>query len=404
MSLDEEITQALTELSNVSTLIYKLGSRIKELSNGPSESFDRVFLSTNEQSQRFANVVSQFNKKPKKKEIIVTSEEIEMLIKIPGVSICNEPRKDGRFQGYVTIKGKRTYVYGFSKNELYRKIKYIVEFGPPKQRKVCATKTENGVPNTFNSFATYYFKHFRKKTVSHETYRADNTRYLKYIKPTFEEKHIKNVTSLECQNLIESITKQGKTKTAEAVFSLLSVIFKMAIKHGLITRNPLDIVIKVRHERKHGTALTKEEESYFTNALSSSPYASVFALALYTGLRPNELSTARIDGAFIIAINSKRKTRKTEYKKIPICDKLAPYLIQQFQVPKLDLLRRHLKDLLPNHILYDLRTTFYSRCKECNLSMHAINAFMGHSLGELGNAYTDLSDEFLIEEMKKFKY
>ena len=41
-------------------------------------------------------------------------------------------------------------------------------------------------------------------------------------------------------------------------------------------------------------------------------------LALYTGLRPNELYTAKIEGNFIVAINSKRKNRKLEYKKIPI--------------------------------------------------------------------------------------
>ena len=85
---------------------------------------------------------------------------------------------------------------------------------------------------------------------------------------------------------------------------------------------------------------------------------------------------------------------------------LAPYLAG-VDVPNLssaDYLRRKFKEILPGHILYDLRTTFYSRCKECGISEHARNAFMGHSLGALGNAYTDLSDDFLIKEMAKFKY
>ena len=69
-----------------------------------------------------------------------------------------------------------------------------------------------------------------------------------------------------------------------------------------------------------------------------------------------------------------------------------------------DYLRRKFKDILPEHILYDLRTTFYSRCKECGISEHARDSFMGHSLGALGNAYTDLSDDFLLKEMNKFEY
>ena len=59
---------------------------------------------------------------------------------------------------------------------------------------------------------------------------------------------------------------------------------------------------------------------------------------------------------------------------------------------------------IPNHILYDLRTTFYSRCTECDITEIAQKLFVGHSLGQLGNAYTDVSDEFLINEGNKIKY
>ena len=48
---------------------------------------------------------------------------------------------------------------------------------------------------------------------------------------------------------------------------------------------------------------------------------------------------------------------------------LRPY-IENREILKFDdeYLRKRLKKVLPNHILYDLRTTFYTRLKECNVA------------------------------------
>ena len=56
---------------------------------------------------------------------------------------------------------------------------------------------------------------------------------------------------------------------------------------------------------------------------------------------------------------------------------------------------------LPNHKLYDLRTTFYTRCDEYGVAAPARDEFVGHSGGALTNAYRDLSDEYLLKEGKK---
>jgi len=93
----------------------------------------------------------------------------------------------------------------------------------------------------------------------------------------------------------------------------LNGIFKMAIAHGIIEGNPLAIVIVDKHERKHGTALSKEEEKKLLESMKATKYEKQFAVALYTGLRPNEFKTAGINGDFIVAVNSKRKNGRVEY-------------------------------------------------------------------------------------------
>ena len=141
-------------------------------------------------------------------------------------------------------------------------------------------------------------------------------------------------------------------------------------------------------------------------ARADSPFQSAFALALYTGLRPNEYKSARIEGKFVVAINSKRHNKKVEYKKIPITEMLRLY-IQEFEVdkiPGIKYVRDKFNAVLPNHIYYDLRTTFYTRCEECGVAEAARDYFVGHSRSRLNDAYSDLSDEYLLREGEKWVY
>ena len=335
--------------------------------------------------------------------VLSADKEQDMNLNIPGISINSRPRKDGRWQGQILQDGKRYFIYGRTREIVAGKIKFYLQHGLPKARK---KKTSNvyGAPETFNAFAMYYFENFRKKKVAEYTFKQDILRYKKYLLPYFGEKPIKKISPLDCQKLIDGISEQGKGKTADEIFGILSVILKMAIKHNVILRNPLDVVLHIKHEHEHGKALTKEEENALKESLKDSQFLPVFMLALYTGLRPNEIKTARIEHGFVVAVNSKRKNKKVEYKRIPICKMLAPYLEKPLVFTSELYMREKFKKILPNHRLYDLRTTFYSRLKECGVSDTAVKLFVGHSLGALGNAYTCVSDEFLKREMDKFEY
>ena len=255
------------------------------------------------------------------------------------------------------------------------------------------------VPTTFNAFAMYYFETFRREKVAAETYTKDMCRYKKHLKPFFSDLPLKKILPANCKLLLDKLKNQGLGKTADEIHSLMNVIFKSAIAHGILERNPLDIVLHTQHETESGTALSKLEEK--TLKEQSGQYAPWFMFMLYTGLRPNEFASAKIDGQFIVAVNSKRKTKKIQYKRIPFLKGLQEFLPLPAIKPPVRTLREKIKEILPNHILYDLRTTFHSRCIEYKVDEIARKLFMGHSLGKLTQAYTDLSDEYFINEGKK---
>lgn len=226
------------------------------------------------------------------------------------------------------------------------------------------------------------------------------TYFIIYLKPFFKEKPIDKITPIDCKTILDSVKEKGKTH--DELHSLLNVIFKCAINHNIISINPLNMVLHIKHEKQHGKALTKAEETTLFNSIKNNEIKTLIALILYTGLRPNELESAKIENKFVIAINSKRKNGKIEFKKIPICNKLKPYIDNNIPTNRdLKTIRKEFNSILPEHRLYDLRTTFYTRCQELSVEPIARNLFVGHSLGTLGNTYTDISDEYLLKEGEK---
>ena len=92
---------------------------------------------------------------------------------------------------------------------------------------------------------------------------------------------LKNISPDFCQELLDRFTEKGQTKTNNEIYSLLNGIFKMAIAHDIIKKNPLSIVIVERHNSKHGKALTKDEEKKLLNQSKGTKYEKIFALACY---------------------------------------------------------------------------------------------------------------------------
>lgn len=340
------------------------------------------------------------------KEISNMPKTFQKEFRVQGCTARIRQRKSGKNTWNYEIRYRRNgYNICVSANNLQTaKEKFIVKLY--EVEKAGKKNSVSTVPTTFHKFATYYFETYYKRKVTPKTYKVTLGKYNLHLKPVFENAQLKSITTFMCQQLVDNLNEQQKFKTAEDVFGQLNGIFKMAIRHGIISANPMDLVFQQKHQRKHGAALTKKQEKLLLDDTAGTPYQLMFAVGLYTGLRPNEYYSAKIQGDFIVAINSKRKNGKVEYKKIPITPMLKPYLkgVNELTFYVQNRIRERFHKVLPDNRLYDLRTTFYTRCQECGVADVARNVFVGHSLGALGDTYTDLSDEFLLKEGRKLKY
>ena len=339
------------------------------------------------------------------KELSLMPKTFRKEFRTQGCTAHVRKRRSGKNSWNYEIRYRRNgYNITASANNLDQaKHKFIEMLGSAEK---CVKNKECTIPSTFDKFANYFFEKFYKRKVGKSTFRVAMSNYKNHVAPHFGDMPLKQITADRCQELLDRLIDEDKVRTEENVFTMLNMIFKAAVKHGVMAHNPIDMVFHTKHEREHGKALTKDEERKLLEQTAGTPYQLMFAIGLYTGLRPNEYKTAYIDGDFIVANNSKRKNGKVESKKIPITPMLAPYLegVNELHFTRLEQIRHKFNGILPDHKLYDLRTTFYTRCMECGVAEVATKTFVGHALGGMADTYTDLSDEFLYTEGQKLKY
>ncbi|MDE6505629.1 MAG: site-specific integrase, partial [Clostridia bacterium] len=255
-------------------------------------------------------------------------------------------------------------------------------------------------------FAERYFEEVKQQNVARATYTEAHRKLTAYILPALGDLSIKNITPLKCQSLLNGILADGKGRTAEDVKFILGEIFRAAIGEKLITDNPMQFVKIPKHQRKNGKALTLQEIADFIEACKNSPYQRLFMLYLYTGIRRNELHSAKIDDNFITVACGKRRTgQRQQYRKIPIAAGLRQYLpISSEELATAnDVLTGNFKKLCPAHHLYDLRHTFTTRAQESGINKTLVDVWTGHKDNRdmTASVYTHFSYEFQLSEIAK---
>ncbi len=265
----------------------------------------------------------------------------------------------------------------------------------------------------FLDFAENWFEEVHQKKVTEDTYYKDLKQFQKHIKPFFEGKKLREITAGDCMRYMMQFREKNIDRTMENCDGLLRQIFQYAVACEIIDKHPMAAIKRVKAYRKNGVPLSKSEEQAFLQAIGGTKYEPVFLLSLYTGLRPCELSSASVQEGFIVARNRKQKDKRVVFKKIPITPMLEPHLpLIRAAIEDGDLLNRDerhynviFQEFCESHTLYDLRTTFATRCQECGVPEQVTQIWMGHVPSTLlGRVYTKFTDEYLLKEGKKVKY
>lgn len=186
----------------------------------------------------------------------------------------------------------------------------------------------------------------------------------------------------------------------------------MAYKFGLTRKDISNLLVKPKHERKKGSALTKEELIEFLEAIEKTRLKNFYLFCLYTGCRRSEALAVKWDDIDFVKKEIRIRGTKTitSDRIIPLfveCEKLLQSIQRKDEkvfYHYANRLTRDFKKYCPTHKLHDLRHTFATRCLECGINIRVVQKWLGHArLDTTANIYMHVHDDFILSEASKFK-
>lgn len=127
--------------------------------------------------------------------------------------------------------------------------------------------------------------------------------YRVHIYPTFGDRRINTITSMEIEKWIRGMETKLSDHTGRplapasvhACFIALSKVFAYAVKHKVIPANPCAVVDKPRLVHTEPVFLDPEQvEAVAAELDKNAPYGLIVRFAAYSGLRAGELAALRI--------------------------------------------------------------------------------------------------------------
>ena len=231
-----------------------------------------------------------------------------------------------------------------------------------------------------------------------------------HIPQTLKDKQLVELNAIDLQKAINSVKT---SRTALDVFDIIKASLTIAYKLGLIEKDITYFLVKPKHIRSIGKALTNDELELFITTIKNHRLNNYFLFCLYSGCRRAEALNVAWEDIDIKKGLLHVKGTKTALsdRYIPLFDKLLQVIKQ---IPKnrkklfyhrADFVSRKFHEFCPKHKLHDLRHTFATRCLESGVNIKVVQTWLGHSrINTTADIYSHCLLPFAMEESKKVNF
>jgi integrase len=133
-----------------------------------------------------------------------------------------------------------------------------------------------------------------KPRVSERTHYDYTALLERYVREPIGNLKLSGLRPLDIQKLYSQMQERGLSpRVVRYTHAVLSNALKQAVKWGMLSRNPADLVELPKQTRQEMKAFTPEEAARFLQAAAEDRHGVLFAFALATGMRPEEYLALR---------------------------------------------------------------------------------------------------------------
>jgi integrase len=142
---------------------------------------------------------------------------------------------------------------------------------------------------SLNEYLDRWLRDAARPRVSRRTADGYADLLARYIKPALGHKPLDKLQVLDIQKVYGEMLSRGlSARLVRHAHSALHNALKQAVKWGLLSRNPSDLVELPKVPHKERRVLSPVEAQEFLKAADVMPHGLIFEFALITGMRPEE--------------------------------------------------------------------------------------------------------------------
>lgn len=140
-----------------------------------------------------------------------------------------------------------------------------------------------------DDFLDRWLKEVAKPRLRPTTYGSYESVLDAYVRPTLGSRQLAHIKAYDVQKLYNSLLEKGKSsRTVRYAHAVLRSALKQALKWNMLSQNPCDLCDLPKSQKTEMKYLNATQAAAFLENAKGDRFYALFALAIETGLRPEE--------------------------------------------------------------------------------------------------------------------